>query len=62
MRCGTPSGQSTEGERNIRHLAEHLPPQDRARADRFVHEATQARRQSEAVRQLVNGREALKAG
>ena len=47
-----------EGERYIRHLAEHLPPAGSRRADRFAHEAVQARRQSEAVRQLVNGREA----
>jgi two-component system chemotaxis response regulator CheB len=51
-----------EGARYIRHLADHLQAQDRARADRFVEEAVQAKRQSEAVRQIVTAREALKAG
>jgi two-component system, chemotaxis family, protein-glutamate methylesterase/glutaminase len=50
-----------EADRYIRHLADHLQPQDRARAERFAVEAAQARRQSEAVRQLVTAREALKA-
>jgi two-component system chemotaxis response regulator CheB len=49
-----------EGARYIRHLADHLQPQDRTRAERFVHEAAEAKRQSEAVRQLVTAREALK--
>jgi two-component system chemotaxis response regulator CheB len=51
-----------EGARYIRHLADHLQQQDQASADRFVQEALQARRQSEAVRQVVTGREALKGG
>ena len=51
-----------EGARYTRHLAGHLQQQDQARADRFVDEAAQARRQSEAVRQIVTAREALKAG
>jgi two-component system, chemotaxis family, protein-glutamate methylesterase/glutaminase len=50
-----------EGARYIRHLADHLQPQDRARAERFALEASQANSQSEAVRQLVTRREALKA-
>jgi two-component system chemotaxis response regulator CheB len=50
-----------EGARYIRHLANHLQPHDRARAERFALEASQANSQSEAVRQLVTRREALKA-
>jgi two-component system, chemotaxis family, protein-glutamate methylesterase/glutaminase len=51
-----------EGARYVRHLAEHLQPVDRARAERFTAEALEARRQSEAVRQVVTAREALKTG
>ena len=51
-----------EGARYIRHLADHLQPQDAARAERFAVEAAHAQRESEAVRQLVTGREALKGG
>jgi two-component system, chemotaxis family, protein-glutamate methylesterase/glutaminase len=47
--------------RYIRHLADHLQPHDRERAERFALEASQANSQSEAVRQLVTRREALKA-
>src|SRR5215217_8275426 len=49
-----------EGARYAGHLAEHVKPVDRARADRFQAEAREARQQSEAVRKVVTAREALK--
>jgi two-component system chemotaxis response regulator CheB len=51
-----------EGARYIRHLGDHLPPQDRGRAERFALEAAQARRHSEVVRQVATVRAALKTG
>jgi two-component system chemotaxis response regulator CheB len=50
-----------EGARYIRHLAEHLQRRDTASAARFAEEAGQAGRQSEAIRQIVTGRRALKS-
>jgi len=51
-----------EGARYAGHLAEHVQPLDRARADRYEAEAREARQQSEAVRKVVTAREALKTG
>jgi two-component system chemotaxis response regulator CheB len=51
-----------EGARYIRHLSEHLQPFDIARAEQFAAEALETRRQSEAVRRIVTGRETLKTG
>jgi two-component system, chemotaxis family, protein-glutamate methylesterase/glutaminase len=50
-----------EGARFIRHVSEHLQPIDSGRAERFASEALEARRQSEAVRQIVTAREALRS-
>src|SRR5215203_2630267 len=51
-----------EGARYLRHLADHLPPQELGRAERFADEAARARRESETVRQIATRREALKGG
>ena len=51
-----------EGARYINHLSRHLEPVDAARAQRFAAEALDVQRQSEALRQIVTEREALKAG
>jgi two-component system chemotaxis response regulator CheB len=50
-----------EGARYAGHLAELVQPVDWARADRYQAEAREARQQSEAVRNVVTAREALKA-
>jgi hypothetical protein len=50
-----------EGSRYLRHLAEHVQGQDRARAEQLAVAALEARRQSDTVRQVATVREALKS-